>query len=60
MRGKTEKEKNQSRIYDCLVYLIGHLLCTLLDRPSSGDGADGRPGTTPGTLMQSWQALAQR
>lgn len=59
MRVITEKEKKQSRIYDCLVYLIGHLLCALLDCPSPGDGADGRPGTTPGTLTQSWQALVQ-
>lgn len=53
------KREKQSRISDCLIYLIGHLLCSFLDGSSPGDGADGRPGTTPGTLMQSWQALVQ-
>lgn len=59
MRVRIENEDKQSRTYDYLLYLIGHLLCSLLNGSPPGDGADGRPGTTPGTLMQSWQALFQ-
>jgi len=57
MRVRAEKEKKQYRLYDCLIYHTGLLLCSLSDGPSRGDGADGKPGSTPGTLMQSWQAL---